>query len=692
MAPFSPSQGPVVPDDPQTPPTSATSSSGKKKKKKKISKSERKRRKRAREQAEKDAQDDKQVKGKGKDQDKRNDNEEIVNDNNGGQNLTEKNNNKQHIQGGAKREIHESPHKKKISDQAQTPQKNEGGNGKIIDVQACKRIISSSLGVQQSKLGDQNTDAMKLQNTEKQVEGTKNNKTEGMTLTLHTSESSRPLISFVYPKRDKQTMMGKPVSYVHTKARKSHGEGNEHENENEGHNNDQGGRDYVDPKQRAQEEELLGDSIDDILFPKRKNKMKTKTEGRSKGAADEKDDNKDSKLVTKKQTDALQHVPMSPMAENVKEGNADVKGTNLSFEGMQVDSDSDSDDSDWAEGNDEDDQESMSTDQSEGDDEVVSSLSQKRKIEEHSSSEDEDRSELKEELKEAKAKEDIDNEDASESKEAKLLKEDVDKDDASRDKDNASLDTRKDGNSTNGHESESQTKLQAQGMEETNAAPKQRRARSDSLSDPLKTLLSGRTVQDAIQDASGRRPRSNSTDSELKLPKRGLCDERMVVMNYKWDHGVYFQKRVMPRGLINLGNTCFLNSTLQCLVYLPTFCQCVAMLPNQNQLNGSNGGNSNNAGKKKKSNSGLQMTVFLRNLIRRVHGLDGEAKHAPLAPKAIVRSISSLGGGSHRGYKFRPGRQEDAHEFLVHLLGAMNDGELKAAGTFLSDCNTLRIV
>ena len=692
MAPFSPSQGPVVPDDTQTPPTGATSSSGKKKKKKKISKSERKRRKRAREQAEKekDVQDDKQVKGKEKDQDKRNDNgsEEIVSD--GEKNLTEKNYNKQHIQGGAKREIHESPPKKKISDQAQTqtPQKNEGGNGKIIDVQACKRIISSSLGVEQPNLGDKNTDAMKLQNTKKQVQGTKNNKTEGMALlALHTSESSRPLISFVYPKKDKQTMMGKPVSYVHTKARTSHGEGNEHEHEHEGHNNDQGGRDYVDPKQRAQEEELRGDSIDDILFPKRKKKTKAKTEGRSKGAADGKDDNKDSKLVTKKQTDAP-HVPMSPMAEHVKEGNADVKGTNLSFEGMQVDSDSDSDDSDWAEGNDEDDQESMSTDQSEGDDdddnddEVVSSLRKKRKSEEHL---EKDRSELKEELKEDKAKEDIDNEDANESKEAKLLKEDVDKDNASRD-------TRKDGNSTNGHESESQTKLQAQGMEETTAAPKQRRARSDSLSDPLKTLLSGRTVQDAIQDASGRRPRSNSTDSELKLPKRGLCDERMVVMNYKWDHGVYFQKRVMPRGLINLGNTCFLNSTLQCLVYLPTFCQCVAMLPNQNQLNGSNGGNGNNAGKKKKSNSGLQMTVFLRNLIRRVHGLDGEAKHAPLAPKAIVRSISSLGGGSHRGYKFRPGRQEDAHEFLVHLLGAMNDGELKAAGTFLSDCNTLRIV
>ena len=196
-----------------------------------------------------------------------------------------------------------------------------------------------------------------------------------------------------------------------------------------------------------------------------------------------------------------------------------------------------------------------------------------------------------------------------------------------------------------------------------------KRSRSDSLSDPMKSRLSGRTVEDAIKDKSGRRPRSNSTDGELKLPKRGLCDERMVIRNYKWDLDVF--KRAPPRGFINLGNTCFLNSTLQCLAYLPTFCQCVATLPI-----GPNGGSGQ---KKKNGNSGHQITMFLRNLLRKVHGLDGDIKQVPLAPKSIVRSISSL-GGSHRGYKFRPGRQEDAHEFLVHLLDAMNNGELKAAG------------
>ena len=208
------------------------------------------------------------------------------------------------------------------------------------------------------------------------------------------------------------------------------------------------------------------------------------------------------------------------------------------------------------------------------------------------------------------------------------------------------------------------------------------RSRSDSLSDPMNSRLSGRTVEDAVKDKSGRRPRSNSTDGELNLPKRGLCDERMVIRNYKWDLDRF--KRAPPRGFINLGNTCFLNSTLQCLTYLPTFCQCVAELPSNKD--------ENENGQKKKI-VGQQITVFLRNLLRRVHALDGEAKQAPLAPKAIVRSLSHL-GGSHRGYKFRPGRQEDAHEFLVHLLDAMNDGELKAAGTYICwfmDCDGNKI-
>jgi hypothetical protein len=73
---------------------------------------------------------------------------------------------------------------------------------------------------------------------------------------------------------------------------------------------------------------------------------------------------------------------------------------------------------------------------------------------------------------------------------------------------------------------------------------------------------------------------------------------------------------------------------------------------------------------------------MLRSLFRQVHGANGSNFTGnALAPKSIVPAVPSLGSvGNRNGYKFRPGRQEDAHEFLVHLLDAMNDGELKESG------------
>eukprot|EP00804_Cyclotella_cryptica_P008187 CCRYP_015136-RA/>CCRYP_015136-RA protein AED:0.30 eAED:0.30 QI:1146/1/1/1/1/1/3/1999/621 len=52
-------------------------------------------------------------------------------------------------------------------------------------------------------------------------------------------------------------------------------------------------------------------------------------------------------------------------------------------------------------------------------------------------------------------------------------------------------------------------------------------------------------------------------------------------------------------------------------------------------------------------------------------------KTKAIAPKAILNAITSYKTGGHR---FRLGRQEDAHELLVHLLDAMHEGELFAAG------------
>ncbi len=188
-----------------------------------------------------------------------------------------------------------------------------------------------------------------------------------------------------------------------------------------------------------------------------------------------------------------------------------------------------------------------------------------------------------------------------------------------------------------------------------------------------------RSVEDAIKDRAGRRPRANSTDGELNLPQRGLCDERIVLQSHVWNIKRFYNNSnavssPQPRGFVNLGNTCFLNATLQCLIYMPSFCQSITALPPScYDTNGSS-----------KKLHGQRITVGLRSLARMAHGIasmenNEPPRTKPIAPKTIHSLITSCKTSGHR---FRPGRQEDAHELLVHLLDAMHEGELFAAGEY----------
>ena len=205
-----------------------------------------------------------------------------------------------------------------------------------------------------------------------------------------------------------------------------------------------------------------------------------------------------------------------------------------------------------------------------------------------------------------------------------------------------------------------------------------RKARTTSFDLPPSSpgQISGRTVKEAVRDKRGLRPRANSTDGELNLPRGGLCDERMILEAHKWNTSKKFTTKGPPRGLHNLGNTCFLNATLQCLAYLPPFSQTLITLSNNKMGRDHNGG-------KRKMPQGQKITSSLCNLFQQAHGLNnGSSKSGgPFAPKRVVGHLPNIGScGSRNGYKFRLGRQEDAHEFLVHLLDAINDGELRAAG------------
>ena len=129
---------------------------------------------------------------------------------------------------------------------------------------------------------------------------------------------------------------------------------------------------------------------------------------------------------------------------------------------------------------------------------------------------------------------------------------------------------------------------------------------------------------------------------------------------------------VIGPGFSNLGNTCFLNATLQCLCYSPAFAQCLVL-----SAGGGYGG---------------KFAGFVREMLERVHGVGMHSKkkvgkvgkqldfnggmngnHA-ISPSSIVTNIRLL------GKQFKIGRQEDAHEFLVHLLDALQKGELLSCG------------
>ncbi|CAL8310637.1 unnamed protein product [Arctogadus glacialis] len=98
-------------------------------------------------------------------------------------------------------------------------------------------------------------------------------------------------------------------------------------------------------------------------------------------------------------------------------------------------------------------------------------------------------------------------------------------------------------------------------------------------------------------------------------------------------------------GLHNLGNTCFLNSTVQCLIYTPPLANFLLSKEHSRTCH----------------QSGFCMICVMQNHIIQAYANTGNA----IKPVSFIRDLKKI------ARHFRFGSQEDAHEFLRYTIDAM---------------------
>ncbi|XP_018429169.1 PREDICTED: ubiquitin carboxyl-terminal hydrolase 36 [Nanorana parkeri] len=137
---------------------------------------------------------------------------------------------------------------------------------------------------------------------------------------------------------------------------------------------------------------------------------------------------------------------------------------------------------------------------------------------------------------------------------------------------------------------------------------------------------------------------SGSSDG-IPLPQKMLFP--MEKLSMKWER----VSRV-GAGLQNLGNTCFLNSTVQCLTYTPPLANY--LLSKEHSRNCQQGG--------------FCMLCIMQNHLIQAFANSGNA----IKPVAFIRELKKI------ARHFRFGSQEDAHEFLRYTIDAMQKACLNA--------------
>uniref|UniRef100_M4BS66 Ubiquitin carboxyl-terminal hydrolase n=1 Tax=Hyaloperonospora arabidopsidis (strain Emoy2) TaxID=559515 RepID=M4BS66_HYAAE len=169
--------------------------------------------------------------------------------------------------------------------------------------------------------------------------------------------------------------------------------------------------------------------------------------------------------------------------------------------------------------------------------------------------------------------------------------------------------------------------------------------------------------------------REKKKDKKKELPQ--LTEMEAVERVLVWQQ----TKKIGP-GFANLGNTCYLNSVLQCLTYTPCFAQFLLEKTVSASFNGGvvpflNGHDMSKSSKtlcknglSSHHNSSFCSVRCMSRLLQLVHGTNAVRV---VQPKELVMNVR------HISKRFRIGRQEDSHEFFRLLLDSMQSSCLRKA-------------